>query len=90
VIIGARPSEKMSEPVTRPAMPVSGTRDITTRPIAATTNPAPITNAGRARRVIAGATMEPTMNPPDQGKSHRPADRGVSRRTSCRYYPMNT
>ena len=90
VITGARPREKIVVPTTMPVRPLSATRDSATRPSAATISPVPISQGGRTRRPSAGATMDPTMNPADQGNVHSPAASGDSPRTSWRYCPMKT
>src|SRR6266545_879948 len=69
---GASPSDTTSEAPARIARSASAdplpTWVRAPRPTAAMPRPAPITQAGRRWRVIRGARLEPTMNPPADGE----------------------
>jgi hypothetical protein len=67
---------------------VPSTRVSIAKPTAASARPPAITNAGRTRRTASGASIEPAMSPPEEGTVHRPATRGESPSTSCRYCAM--
>ena len=89
---GARPREASSEAPTRIARSALGdppTWVRTPRPTAANPRPAPITKAGRTRRRIRGARLDPTMNPTADGSDHSPASSGDSPSTSWRYWATN-
>ena len=88
---GARPRAKTTEPLTTVASPSSPlTWASNTKPAAASTSPAAITEAGRLRRTNSGVSSEPTMKPAADGSVQRPASKGDNPSTSWRYWAMNT
>src|SRR6266545_3874095 len=80
---GARPSEISTEPATRGASwPAAATWVSATSPAAESAKPPPMTNAGRTRCTIRGASWDPTMNPKADGNDHMPAWSGESPATN--------
>ena len=69
--------------------PLTSTWVRTPSPAAATARPAPITQAGRTRRRIWGARLDPRISPAADGSDHRPACSGDSPSTSWRYCATN-
>ena len=68
------PESRSTDPMTRTASPEAPATWVSTpKPTAARTSRPPITYAGRTRRTIAGASMEPTMKRGHRG--HRPQAR---------------
>jgi hypothetical protein len=58
------------------------------KPTAPTASPTAITYPGGTRRTNAGASIDPTMKAPNDGRVHRPARNGESPATSWRYWKM--
>src|SRR6266404_6931391 len=81
----------MIEPVTMTASGFAlSTCVSTTKPTAAMMSPAQMSCVGGNRRASTGTIMEPATKDTNDGSDHRPASRGESPSTSCRYCATKT